>query len=445
MTMKTNRVINNAKWIIICKAAQSLLQLLIGMLSARYLGPANYGLINYAKSVVAFAVPFAQLGLSATLVREFVQEPDKEGEILGTSLIMSVVSSLVSIVLISGFVTIANWGEPETLLVCFLYSLSLLFQAIELTRYWFHYKLQSRSASIVMLVAYFVVAIYKLYLLASGKSVYWFAVAYSVEYGIVGVLLLCIYRMQGQQKLVATVSMAKNLFSRSRHYISASLMVTLFQNTDHVMLKIMEGDSANGIYTAAITCAGVASFVYAAIIDSARPVILANKKAGTAEYETSISKLYCVIIYLSLLQGVAFTVLAKPIVGILYGDAYSAAVPVLRILVWYLSFSQMGRIRNIWILAEEKQEILWKINLSGALLNVVINAVAIPVWSAAGAAFASLLTQFFTNFVFGFVAKPLRENNALLLKGIDPRFLIATLKEAMPNTHMSGQGKKHDE
>ena len=45
--MNNKKVASNAKWIIICKVIQSLLQLVIGMLSARYLGPANYGIINY--------------------------------------------------------------------------------------------------------------------------------------------------------------------------------------------------------------------------------------------------------------------------------------------------------------------------------------------------------------------------------------------------------------
>ena len=428
--MKTNKVANNVKWVVICKAAQAILQLLIGLLTARYVGPANYGLINYAKSVVAFAVPITKLGLDATLVRELVQEPDKEGEILGTSLLMSFLSSVAGVICITGFVSVANWGEPITLAVCFLYSLSLLFQVLELLQYWFHYKLQSKYPSIVMLIAYFAAAVYKIYLFASGKSVYWFAVAYSVEYGITGFLLLVIFRRQCGHKLTGTLSMARKLFSRSKYYILSSLMVTLFQNTDHIMLKIIAGDAENGIYTAAITCAGVANFVYAAIIDSLRPVILENKKTGAQSYDDSISKLYSIIVYLSLLQGVAFTVLAKPIVMILYGAEYTSAISVLQVLIWYLSFSQMGRIRNIWILAEEKQKILWKINLAGALTNVALNAVLIPYFGAAGAAIASLATQIFVNFILGFIIKELRGNNALLIKGLSPRFLTKILQEA---------------
>ena len=47
---------------------------------------------------------------------------------------------------------------------------------------------------------------------------------------------------------------------------------------------------------------------------------------------------------------------------------------------------------------------------------------------ARGAAIASMLTQFFANFVVGFIIKPMRRNNMLLIKGIRPTFLIEELK-----------------
>lgn len=431
--MKENKIFTNAKWIIICKIAQSLLQLLIGMLTARYLGPANYGLINYAKSVVAFAVPLTQLGLNATLVRELIDTPEKEGEIMGTSLVMGLVSSISCLILVAGFVSVANRTEPVTIAVCVLYSISLLFQAMELIQYWFHSTLQSKFPSMMMLCAYVVVSAYKIFLLASGKGIYWFAVVYSIEYGIIALSLLAIFCSQSQQKLSFSVAMAKRLFSKSRYYILSSLMVTLFQNTDHIMLKTMAGDVENGFYSSAITSAGVCQFVYAAIIDSARPVILTAKKSDSLKYEKNISRLYCVITYLALAQSIGFTVFAQLIIKVLYGADYLPAVPVLQILVWYIAFSQMGRIRNVWILAEEKQKILWKMNLLGALMNIVVNACLIPIWGAVGAALASLITQIFTNFVLGFMLKSISYNNQLLLKGLNPRLLIELIRQQIKN------------
>ena len=408
-----------------------MLQLLIGMLSARYLGPAKYGLINYAKSVVAFAVPFTQLGLNATLVRELIEEPDREGEILGTSLVMSFMTSLFCIGSVWSFAAIANRGETQTIVVCVFYSMSMMFQAIELIQYWFHSKLQSKYPSMMMLVAYVVVSAYKIFLLIAQKNIYWFAVVYSVEYGVIGVGLLVLYCRQSTQRLSVSREVARSLIRNSYPYIFPSLMVTLFQNTDHVMLKMISGNTENGYYSAAITSATVCSFVYAAIIDSMRPVILSAKKEGSDDYGKHVSTLYCIVTYLTLAQGLAFTLLAKPIVTILYGSEYSRTVPVLQMLVWYVSFSQMGRIRNIWILAEGKQKLLWKINLAGALLNIVINACLIPRFGAFGAAFASFMTQMFTNFVLGFLVKELRPNNQMLVTGVDPRFMIKMLPKML--------------
>ena len=39
--MKGNPVLHNAAWIIGCRVIQSVLQLVVGMLCARYLGPAT--------------------------------------------------------------------------------------------------------------------------------------------------------------------------------------------------------------------------------------------------------------------------------------------------------------------------------------------------------------------------------------------------------------------
>lgn len=426
--MKKKDVLNNAKWIVGCKIVQSLIQLIIGMLTARYLGPSNYGLISYASSIVAFVVPVMQLGFRSTLVQEYVNHPEEEGQILGTALTMNIVASVACMIGVVSFATVANPGETETILVCLLYSTSLFFQAIEMIQYWFQAKLMSSYPSVVMLCAYFFVAMYRVYLLVEQKSVCWFAITHSIEYCLVGLSLIVCFKRLSIQKISFSMKLAKRMFTKSKYYIVSGLMVTIFQNTDHVMLKLMVGDVENGYYTAAVTCATMTQFVFMAIIDSTRPMILASRESNFARFESELSALYSIIIYLALAQSVSFVILAKPIIYILYGVDYLSAIPVLRIVVWYTAFSCMGTIRNIWILAEGKQNILWVINLSGALLNIVLNAFMIPHIGACGAALASALTQFFTNFVMGFILKPIRSNNKLILKGLNPRLIFVFLK-----------------
>lgn len=410
-----------------CKVMQSLLQLVVGMLCARYLGPSNYGLINYAASILAFAMPLMRLGLNETLVRELIEDPEKEGEIMGTALAMNVLSSLACMGGVFCFASVMNRGETQTIVVCVIYSISLFFGALEMVQYWFQYRLMAKYSSVVMLIAYVVVSAYRIFLLVSEKSVYWFALTHSVDYGIISISLIAIFYLKGR-RFSFSAARAKQMLSASKNYILASMMVVVFQSTDHIMLTAMEGTAENGIYSAAITSAYVTQFVFVAIIDSFRPVILADKKENSPEYEQNVSRLYCVISYLAIAQSILFSVFAEPIIKLLYGVEYISAIPVLRILNTYFVFSCMGRVRNVWILAEQKQQYLWIINLSGALANVAVNAVLIPIYGARGAAFASLVTQFFANYVLGFLMKPIRKNNALLMRGLHPGFAIRESK-----------------
>jgi O-antigen/teichoic acid export membrane protein len=293
-----------------------------------------------------------------------------------------------------------------------------------MTVYWFQAKLLSKYPSIATLIAYVVVAIYKVYLLVTGKSVVWFALSYVLDFFLISIILLVIYKKLSDKKLSINWSIGRQMLSRSKYYIIPSLMVVFYQHTDRIMLKLMVSDLETGLFSAAITCTGMTGFVFHAIIDSARTVILETKERTPELYEKRVVQLYSIITALALAQSVFITVLAKPIVVLLYGKAYLASVPILQLAVWYDTFGYYSSVRNIWILAEEKQKHLTKINVAGALANIALNACLIPIWGGIGAAIASIISQFFTNVITGFIFKPIRRNNYLMLKGLNPKVII---------------------
>ena len=408
MGIRGNQIVKNASWIIVCRVFQSLISFVIGMISARYLGPSNYGLINYASSIIAFVVPIAQLGLRNVLVEEIISHPEREGKTLGTSLVMSSCMSLLCIAGCLAFVSIVNAGETDTLIVCALYSISLIFQMTEMIQYWYQAKLLSKYTSITSLIAYVVVSLYKVFLLVTRKGIYWFSVTAAFDYLIISF----------------SFAIGKQLFARSRYYIVSGMMVTAFSQTDKIMIKTMIDDSANGYYSAATTCAAMTGFVFSALIDSMRPVIFESNKISEERFEKNMARLYSLIIYMGLVQSVALTLLADPIISVLYGKDYLPSIPLLQIITWYSAFSYMGSVRNIWMLAKEKQRYLWIINLLGAALNVAGNFALIPVLGASGAAIASVATQFFTNFILCLIFKPIKPTTDLILRALNPKTII---------------------
>ena len=428
---KNNKILHNAMWIIGCKIVQAILTMLITMLTARYLGPANFGIINYAAALVAFFIPIMQLGLRNVLVQEVVNRPNEEGKILGTAMGMCLSAALFCMLMIFLICSMINRGEHETAVVCILYSVNLLFQALEMIVYWFQAKLLSKYQAVVSLVAYIMVSVYKVILLVIKKGIFWFAISQAIDYMIISMTLIIIYKKVGGQSFEFSYVEAKKMFEKSKFYIVSSLMVTIFAQIDRIMLKLMIGDEATGYYSAAVTCASMTSFIFAAIIDSMRPSIYENKGRDEKKYEDSIIALYNIIIWLALLQNIIITMMAKPVVIVMYGNQYLPAINALRIVVWYTTFSYIGSIRSIWILAENKQKHLWKINMSGIVINVLLNYLLIPRWGILGASFASFVTQVFTNYIISYFIKDIIYNNELICKSINPCKFFNLLKNRM--------------
>ena len=428
MDLFKGKIIRNASWIIVSKLLQAVFAFIIGILTARYLGPSNYGLINYAASLVTFVVPISQLGYNNTLVQELTNNPKNEGKILGSSILFSLVSSVFCMVGVISFAAVANFNDRETVLIVAIYSMNLLFQTLDLIQYWFQAKLMSKYSSVATLIAYAVVSCYKLVLLVTRKSVYWFAASHAIDYFLIAFILVILYRRLGGQKLSVDISLGKSMFAKSKYYIVTGLMVAIFSQTDKIMLQNMLGEDATGYYSAAVAIASVSSFVYVAIIDSFRPVIFSDQ-GNEARFELNLKRLYAIVIYLSLAQSAVMTLFADLFVNVLYGAEYVSSVEALRIIVWYITFSYLGSIRNIWILAKNKQKYLWSINASGAALNVILNYILIPSFGVSGAAIASLFTQMFTNFLIGFVIPPIRKNNTLMIESLNPKYICSLLNK----------------
>ena len=112
-----SRVVKNASWIISGRIVQMICSFVVSLLTARYLGPGNYGLINYALAYTTFFYSICTLGINSILVKVFVDEPDKEGETLGTAIILQAVSSLLSSLMIIGIVWVVDAGDSLTVTV----------------------------------------------------------------------------------------------------------------------------------------------------------------------------------------------------------------------------------------------------------------------------------------------------------------------------------------
>ena len=65
---------SNTGWILFKEVYAVLISLIIGSLSARYLGPSNYGLISYGGALISFFLIVTQLGMGNVIFLEIVSD-----------------------------------------------------------------------------------------------------------------------------------------------------------------------------------------------------------------------------------------------------------------------------------------------------------------------------------------------------------------------------------
>lgn len=420
---RNNKEAKNASWLIGGKIAQMVLSFFVSILTARYLGPSNYGIISYVNAYVAFFTSLCTLGVNSVIIKDFVEKPHEQGEAVGTTLAMRFISSFLSVIMILCIVNVVDHDEPTTIVVAALCSVSLLFQVFDTFNYWFQSRYESKITSIATFVAYAATALYRIVLLALHKDVEWFAFATSVDYIVLGVFLFYSYRKNNGPKLSVSIEKGKSLLGRSYHYILSGMMVAIYGQTDKFMLKQMLDETSVGYYSLASSVNLMWVFVLQAIIDSMYPTIMRLYEKDREQFNRKNRQLYAIVIYVSMAAAICFVLFAPLVIKILYGDAYIPAVGPLRIITWYTIFSYLGVARNAWIVCENKQKYLKYMYLSAAFINIGLNYLMIPVWGASGAALASLVTEICTSMILPYFIRELRPNvklmiNAFLLKDI---------------------------
>lgn len=408
----------NALWLMGGRVTNKLLVFLTGVLMARYLGPGRYGLLSYAGAWLTFFAALCNLGIDAVIVKNFVDHPAEEGKTLGTTLVLRGISAALSALIMTGIVAITDREDPLTVLVAAVSSLSLIPQVFDSLKKWFQLRLRSRYAAIAAVISCAAASVYRIALILLRAELVWFALATAVEYTVLAMSLLLTYKRQGGGPLSVSAGKAKQLLKGGSGFLLSGMMVSIYASTDKLMLgQLMDKDSV-ACYTLAVSLCAVWGFILEAVIESVHPGILQLYAKDRAAYRQQNRKLYALVFYGALAMSLITCLLAEPLVLLLYGEAYAPAVAPLRIVVWYTAFSYLGGARNAWVVCEDVQKYLKYLYGAAAVLNVVLNALLIPVWGPSGAAVASLSTQIAAAVILPALIPALRPNARLMIEGI---------------------------
>lgn len=396
------RAVVNIGWLLLDKFMRLSIGLLITMWLAQYLGPAQFGQMNFVTSVVAIFAVFATLGLKGVVVKELVNQPTTTFNILGSAFLLKVLGALVTYALLIAFSFFVLPSTVETKWFIAIVGVSILFKTSEVVSFYFEAKVESKYVVWVENCAFVIASSIKLGLLWFEAPLIAFFIAIVIEALLMAFALLFIYQRQVSSLMnwQATKQQMSSLLSQSWPLIISSAAWVVYTRVDQVMLGTMLDAQAVGLYAAAIRLTEIANIVPMIITFSMVPLIMPLRADNKDLYQTKFQQVYDLAVGLMIVGAVLTLFIATDVVGILYGDAYAASASVLKIHVWTCVFIAMATVSGKYLLNEGLQKITMQRHLFGVCLNIPMNYVAIPLYGIEGAAGTSLISLAISNYLF---------------------------------------------
>ncbi|WP_132051640.1 flippase [Pseudocnuella soli] len=394
------KVIFNSFWIIFDKVIRMAGGLFIGIWFARYLGPFEFGVWNYAFSIISMTIPFINLGLNNVLLTDLIRKEEK-GKILFNALLIKLFTGTVATLSIIVFAQLLG-KEPLTRVLLIILSFQCILFVSDVFDIFYQSRTESRLTVIVKSSAYLLFSIFKVFALLGNYGVVFFAYITVLELLVVFVLLLVFYFNVSKQKLHhwrPDWVLIKDLVRRALPFMAAEILITIYTRIDQVMLKNMVGNVELGKYSAAVRMSEIWYFIGSAISVSFYPTLIQLKEKGPQAYLEGFRKLFGVLSAIAILLSVLITFTANPIVHFLYGSEFEGAGLVLSIHIWTGVFVYLGVAASNWFMIEQKQSLLLVRTAAGAVMNVLLNLLLIPYFGGAGAAIATLIAQIFASFL----------------------------------------------
>lgn len=403
------RYFANTSWMFGEQILRMISGLLVGIWVARYLGPEQIGIFSYALAFVAIFNAFAKLGLDGIVVRDLVNEPHKRDVYLGTAFWLKLIAGLATFLIIA-FATLFCSNDSTTNLYILIIAGGIIFQSFEVVDFYFQSKVLSKFVSISKITQLVISSLLKVYFVLTGADLLWFVVISFVDQFALAVILYFAYKKLkvGSFLRFFNISIAKKMLNDSWPLIVTGLSIVIYMRIDQIMLKEMIGMRQVGIYTAALRLSESWYFVPVLICTSLFPAIVNAKKSDNDLYMRRLNNLYFHLIWIAILVALIATFISNNIVNLLFGIKYIVAGEILSVHIWSGVFVVIGVLSGQWFLLEGCQKIATLNTIIGALINIVLNCLMIPIYGVKGVAYATLISYSFSSYFLLFFNRKTR-------------------------------------
>jgi O-antigen/teichoic acid export membrane protein len=365
----------------------------------RLVGPAAMGLIVMATAAGGILAGLAGMGSKPMMVKEIAANPRQAPRLLGTALVVRALSALPCAGLVVAYVHLAGFtGARATALYLAvgLATFTLLaeviqagLQGIERMGFIAANDVVTKGLQTVLTIPMAVL----------GFAATWLVGLQVAVAGLVAGLNL-IWGRRFRIEWRVDLDDLGAFVAHSLTYWAYAFFFTFYLWLDATLLSLMTPAQVVGWYGVATRCFQTLMFVPVILSTAWLPRLAAAYRRDPRGLEAAARLPIGLVIVLSLPVAAGLVLVARPLVLLLYGPAYSPAVPALQILAVTCVPMYLNIVLNQVLIASNRQRLWTWVMLLASACNLALNLILIPLFQrgegdgAVGAALSMLGTEF---------------------------------------------------
>jgi O-antigen/teichoic acid export membrane protein len=383
--------LKNTFWLSAAEFLSKCFKFFLVPLSARLLGPENFGIYGYATTLMATYFLFSDFGLGSLFLREYPKGEHPKSKLLANTLVIkSVLITLAVIGASTGYVFVK---DPAAKTIFFIVLITTTLDHIK--RIWgmiseAELKMEYRATALLLETG--TTTLLGIYLLKKSATLTHLATSYAVGTGLGFLLMLFYIRNYLPKKWELDFSIIKKMLRLSLPFLLTSSVSIFLLSTDTLMVKWLLGATQVGYQQAAIKIIHMGAII-PYIINTAIYPMAAKFASEKAKLSLIIKQGLGLLLMIAIPITIAGILLGKSIIHIAFSSAYAPAIIVFQILLisLFIDFSLYLLNNTLLILNQHVRNL--QISTLALVCNISLNLILIPRMGIIGSAIATLIAK----------------------------------------------------
>jgi O-antigen/teichoic acid export membrane protein len=389
-------LVRNSTFYLAADAVVKLLSFVFNVYIVRQLGDERFGLYSAVLAYVGIFSIIGDLGMTQYAAREIARGRRKADDMFWDLVIIRMALAIAATIFIvasaafvAGYQANMVWGM---FLACIGFFFHAFFGPIRII-------LTGRERIDYVSVLTIVIQLFFIgvgtWVLLGGYSFHGLIVASYVGVPVATIIgAVYIRRLKlATLKVHITPENWVSLLKYSLPFAVITFTIVAAKDLDTVLLSLWRSPEEVGWYRAAYNLIYKLLFIKGALLSTLTPQMSRYYGLSRNRVAKAFNSSFKILWAFSFPIAVGTTLLARPLTVWLYTDEFAQSAIVLAILIWALPLLNLSSLCGSITTATDKEKKAARAYTLAALLNLVINFVAIPIWGYLGAAVATVVTE----------------------------------------------------